>query len=157
MEKIDSLNFVNFDSIHAPVEEMVDFFRLVHNQYFPYKTQSFEPFQYATKLSLNGFVIIAYDKEIPCGIVAGYCNDRKTKIAYLSYIGKVKESVHGLGVLLFSKFLEHAYLVGMEKVRLEVSKTNIHAYEFYLRLGCVEVEDRGEKKLLEINANAHLK
>lgn len=129
--------------------------RRIHDEYwdghFP-----FDPVALSTKLATFGECLFAVDETTgeTLGGVFGYCNNTQDKIAYISFLGRVKSATKGTGLLLHQSFAELASSCGMERIRLEVAKDNSHAREFYHRLGYVQVEDRGGKLLLELPINA---
>ncbi len=125
--------------------------RQIHDEYWNGHF-AFDPVAFAEKLAKFGECLFAVDDTTgeTLGGVFGYCNNTQDKIAYISFLGRVKSATKGTGLLLHQSFAELASSRGMECIRLEVSKDNSHAMEFYHRLGYVQVEDRGGKLLLEL-------
>ncbi len=125
--------------------------RRIHDEYWDGHF-AFDPVALSTKLATFGECLFAVDMvthEV-IGGVFGYSNNIQDKVAYISFIGRIRAAPKGTGLLLHQSFAEMASSRGMERIRLEVAKDNGHAREFYHRLGYVQVEDRGVKLLLEL-------
>lgn len=136
-------------------QAIISVIRHIHDEYWKGRL-AYDPELFAEKLVKFGECLFAVDKAtgVALGGVFGYCNNIQDKIAYISFIGRIKAAPKGTGVLLHHAFAELAYSHGMERIRLEVSKANGHARDFYHRLGYAQVEDHGEKLLLELPINA---
>ena len=115
----------------------------MHDEYRSGHKMGFDVDKYSLKLSslAEGFVVFSAAGEIQAGIW-GYMNDVLTKKAYISYIGKLKESGGGLAARLHGEFVEHARKAGMVEIELQVRKENSHAIGFYQRLGYHMVDER---------------
>lgn len=98
--------------------------------------------EYLKKLNKYGIIILGLDierAEKVVGIFAGYVNDVKTKIAYVSLVGVSNEYRHqGIASNLVKKFIEEAKNTGMLKINLEAYKNNNAAINMYKKLGFVE-------------------
>lgn len=129
--------------------------RRIHDEYWAGRF-AYDPVALAEKLAKFGECLFAVDETTgeKLGGVFGYCNNTQDKIAYISFLGRVKSAPKGTGLLLHRSFAELARARGMERIRLEVSKGNTHAREFYHRLGYAEIEDNGIKLLLETRIDA---
>ena len=80
-----------------------------------------------------------------CAALFAYLNAFQTRVAYIPFICALPECEKGMAYRLHESMLKRAREVGMQKVRLEVLKTNVHAMEFYGRQGYVVVEKRPER------------
>lgn len=131
--------------------EMIKAFQSkIHSQYTPDEPLNYEPDAYAAKLAACAEAIVSgHDAADFSGGVWGYCNDLASRIAYISYIAKTKDSPKGLGFQMHEAFRWFAIGRGMERIRLEVLKSNFHAQGFYKRLGYVIFEERVNSYLLE--------
>lgn len=130
--------------------EMIKVFQAkVHLQYAPGEPLNYEPDAYAVKLSNCAEAIVCRTAGDFVGGVWGYCNDLESRVAYISYIAKEKDAPKGLGCELHEAFRWFAIGRGMERVRLEVLKSNVHAQRFYDKLGYVCIEEREHSFLLE--------
>lgn len=133
-----------------PAEMIKRFQARIHAQYSPDEPLNYEPEAYAVKLAACAEAIVCGHNVVDfSGGVWGYCNDLTSRIAYISYIAKTKDAPKGLGFQMHEAFRWFALGRGMERVRLEVLKTNVHAQKFYDKLGYSRVEEREHSFLLE--------
>lgn len=92
---------------------------------------------YASRLSKNGFALSLSMGDKTAGLIAGYANDMKTRIAYISFFAVASEyRGKGLGHILFRRFEVECAKTGMERLAFEVHKINNKAISFYYSLGC---------------------
>lgn len=126
-----------------------EFLVALHDCYWPDAEYEFDVDAYPTKLAAcaEGFVEMD-SKGGLCAVVFGYANNLETRTAYISYIARLPEAV-ARGADLHLAFEGLARERGMCAIRLEVLKENVRARAFYNRLGYRQVEDRGERLLLE--------
>ncbi len=74
------------------------------------------------------------------GFAGFYCNDDKDKNAYLSLIAvDPKYRKRGIGKSLLEEVVEQSKSAGMERLVLEVRKSNMVAIKFYEKLGFVYI------------------
>ena len=131
-------------------ERIKQFLAKIHAQYTPGGPLDYEPDAYAAKLSNYAEAIVSSFNAVDfAGGVWGYCNDLTSRIAYISYIAKTKDAPQGLGFQMHEAFRWFAIGRGMERVRLEVLRKNVHAQEFYDRLGYACIEEREHSFFLE--------
>lgn len=88
----------------------------------------------------NAFFFAALDisskTQKPMGYVAFYANDTKSKTAYITSIGVLKQyRGHQLGQILLETCFHISIESGMEQIRLQVLKTNKTAIHFYTKNG----------------------
>ena len=105
---------------------------------------------YLAKLARHADVL-ADTREGRClGLVAFYANDTATGRAFITLVLVAPEARGGgLGSALVSGALAICRARGMATCRLEVRHDNAAALATYRRLGFVEVEDRGDRMLME--------
>lgn len=77
-----------------------------------------------------------------------YLNDTQSHIGFIPFICALPECEKGAAYRLHEAYKDQARELGMCTLRLEVVKSNVHAYRFYLRQGYVVVEDRVERNRL---------
>lgn len=93
------------------------------------------------KIDKNAIFLGAeYEKE-RVGYAAFYANDLKNKIAYLTLIciADKYQRLH-VGSVLMKKCIELSKKMGMNQIRLEVLKQDVHAILFYKSFG-FEIEE----------------
>ena len=131
-KKEDILSILNeFDKVFSPsISEKVD-----------------DVLNYATKLSENAFVYVAYGLE-NLGFVTLYANDDESKIAYVSFIGVKKEAQNmKIGKKLLEVCFGKSVELGMRRIKLEVQKENPNAIEFYKRNGFTYLDEASSKSV----------
>lgn len=91
---------------------------------------------YSQKLMDCAELLILRGKEDIVGISAFYANNLQDRTAYLSFIAIMPDIVGlGLGRKLLDESEKRAMALGMGKMELEVLKNNLHAIDFYKKMG----------------------
>ena len=129
-----------------------EFLSAIHEDYHAGVPCDYDPVPYSEKLARFADCYFAVDHESDSvfqGGVLGYCNDLKSRVAYISFIGRLKSAGAGLGSQLIQRFIDLARERGMNRIRLEVAKSNERARGFYDKFGFKSIEDRGVKLLME--------
>lgn len=128
-----------------------EFLSAIHEDYHAGKPYSYDPIPYSEKQArfADCFFVDHESDSVVQGGVLGYCNDLKSRVAYISFIGRLKSAGSGLGSQLILRFIDLARERGMNRVRLEVAKKNERARRFYDKFGFKSIEDRGVKLLME--------
>lgn len=129
-----------------PAEFIGSLIMRIHQEHFATKPYDFDPEEWPKKLSSKAEALL-----IPDGCLFGYCNDFANRYGFISYIGHLKSCPKGSGRKLHNAFVELSRSRGMKSIRLEVLKDNLHAREFYGKLGYTEIEDHGDKLLMELS------
>lgn len=95
---------------------------------------------YARKIAGQAATFEAWSDGMLVGLVAAYCNDQGTRIAYVTNMSVMQEWMgRGIAERLLRECLAHAAAVRMRQVRLEVSKDNVPAIKLYKKLGFAAV------------------
>ncbi len=101
---------------------------------------------YAKKLVSKGYVYVILKDAKPQGFVTFYSNDSVSKTGYLSQLAiKPDCLVKGAGYNLLKLFEKVSCENGMEKLKLEVYDSNVHAINFYKKNGYKVVEKASDK------------
>lgn len=126
------MKFVNVYSYDEIYDLLIEF-----EECFPHLREKIVDFEsFSKKLSEFAKVIICRlgNKNIALSIF--YCNDKISRIGYISLIG-VKKEFRGLGIgkQLFDQTKNIMKECGMCRIKLEVDKDNLNAKRFYFYLG----------------------
>lgn len=92
--------------------------------------------EYSKKVLENGYAFIAKDcEENIKGLVCGYANDLKTKVAFESTF-VIDRALRGSGAaqILFEKQLEFCKSKGMDEIIFTTNRKNIGAARFYQKM-----------------------
>ena len=82
--------------------------------------------------------LVALDGDEPAGLAVMYANNEETRTAYITLFGmKPAYQRQGLGKELLAACEALARARGMERIRLEVTDSNVKAVRFYTRAGFV--------------------
>ncbi len=104
--------------------------------------------EYALKLKAFANVYVIQDSGIK-GFVAFYSNDVRYQYAYLAQIAINPNAQNlGLGTILLNKCIAKSKECDMQKLRLEVYKSNAQAIGFYERHGFKLECDMNESLLM---------
>lgn len=116
--------------------------------------------EYVNKIFEKGIIIISeFNNEI-VGVLTGYINDKKNKLAYISVLGIKKEyQRRNIGKKLLHIFEQEAKKQKMTNILLYTHKENVGAIKFYEREGYIMSEKKAnydysvtlEKKIHEFN------
>ena len=110
--------------------------------------------EYLTKLAVSAEVL-SHDVHGEClGFIFFYCNDPGKHSSYITLL-MVSPDARGLGIgaSLVQYVLTLTVQRGFNVCRLEVRKENIAAIKLYKKMGFCEIENRGDKLLLEAQAS----
>lgn len=103
---------------------------------------------YAEKLSARAYWMLMENEGKKMAFIAYYLND-ESQAAYISIIAVAKEHRGcGCGKQLLKQFVEKIPAT-YKFVYLEVSKTNISAMNLYQSFGFEEIEEHGDKILMQ--------
>ena len=105
---------------------------------------------WSDKLSKYARCVCMRDGSAIQSVCLYYCNEQ-TQAAYITLIVALPGAAKGSGYELFRRCFDDAKRSGMEKIRLEVLKSNMHAQRFYLRQGLVFAGEHDDKLLMEMN------
>lgn len=109
--------------------------------------------EYLEKLASKA-ELVSHEASGEClGFVFFYCNDSLSYSSYITLIMVSQASRNsGIGTALVRYVLSLTAQRGFKACRLEVWKDNIKAINLYKSMGFIELEDRGDKYLLEAQA-----
>ena len=99
---------------------------------------------YTQKLLEKGKVICCYNGVEPVGIICFYCNDKKTKVGYISIIGVLPDfQGRNIAKTLINLCFKECKNNNMKKVFLYTHKTNTNAIKMNESIGFVrDISDR---------------
>lgn len=140
------------------MEEMIEMLETketiadVLNRFSPYlqslSSGMVEREKLAEKFLKYARVISIKEKGEIMGFAGFYCNDDKDKNAYLSLIAVVPQYRNrGVGKSLLEEVVKQSKRAGMERLVLEVRKSNMVAIKFYEKLGFVYIDRNSENTL----------
>jgi len=146
------IQFVKVNDVDKSIEILNNFSTI-----FPdLKTRVYDLKDYAKKLIEKGNFFIAKENENVLGLVAFYSNNIDMG-GYISLIG-VSEIFQGRGIgkILLNEAIKIMIKDGMNKLKLEVNKSNINAQEFYKHMGFKYIEDSDKDRIyLEKDIKKH--
>lgn len=93
---------------------------------------------YAQKIANNATQFEAWSGGTLIGLVAAYCNDIESGVAFVTNVSVLREWA-GKGIIskLISQCIEHAKKFGMWQISLEVEDGNMPAIKLYEKYGFV--------------------
>jgi ribosomal protein S18 acetylase RimI-like enzyme len=110
--------------------------------------------EYLEKLAVNA-ELLSHDSLGQClGFVFFYCNDPSRYSSYITLLMVSQASrKSGIGAALVRYVLTLTAQRGFKVCRLEVRKENAAAIKLYGTMGFCQLEDRGDKYLMEAKAS----
>lgn len=93
---------------------------------------------YARKIVSNATRFEAWSNGILVGLVAAYCNNPESRIAYITNVSVLKEwAGRGIAASLMSHCIKHAKAMYLRQINLEVAIANVLAIKLYEKSGFV--------------------
>ena len=126
-------------------------YHLIHEicpQIFEYDLDKLD--KYSQKLSelAEGFVAIS-DEGSWLGLCVGYIN-LDENFSYISFLGRKEGISKKMGIMLFEAFKWYSFGKSLDSIRLEVSKNNFHAQNFYKRQGFTLLKALSETEIMTL-------
>ena len=88
-----------------------------------------------------------WDEEELSGLIAAYCNDRATNVAYISHVGiSNRYRNKGLGASLLKYSIESIKSLAFKTIKLEVDAQNTIALKIYAQAGFTVDKTNDENK-----------
>lgn len=93
---------------------------------------------YAQRIVCSAMRFEAWSGDTLIGLVAAYCNDRETRIAYITSVSVLGTwTGKGIATCLANRCIEYAAVAGFHQIRLEVARNNIPAIRLYEKSGFI--------------------
>lgn len=110
--------------------------------------------EYLKKLAKKA-ELLSHDSFDQClGFIFFYCNDPDKYSSYITLLMVTQMSrKSGIGTALVQYVLTLTAQRGFKVCRLEVRKENVAALKFYEAMGFCQLEDRGDKYLMQAQAS----
>jgi ribosomal protein S18 acetylase RimI-like enzyme len=111
--------------------------------------------RYARQLCQQGVRFEAWADGLLVGLVAGYCNDRAKRLAYVSNVSVLPAwTGRGIAAELLRGFVAHARTGGFHRVELDVNPGAAPALALYARHGFVVTGARGADLTMSLDLDA---
>jgi ribosomal protein S18 acetylase RimI-like enzyme len=129
---------VKFEENMASEEQIAEHLSHCDAYFVPRLSDRVEIVEYAEKIANKAMRFEAWAGGSLVGLVAAYCNDRKTCISYVSSVSVLREwSGKGIAVRLMEHCIEYARTIGFWQISLKVGGDNVPAIGLYEKLGFV--------------------
>lgn len=93
---------------------------------------------YAQKIGGNATRCEAWADGALVGLAAAYCNNQKSRVAYITSVSVLKEWTRkGIAAGLLGQCVEQAKVAGMRQISLEVAAGNTSAIKLYEKSGFI--------------------
>jgi len=117
-------------------DRILEFLRSVDDSFGPSLSSRVDLHIYSQKLANDAENIFLTANGMPIAHAAFYCNDRNTKVAFVSSLSvRAEFRGKGAGEFLINTVIQNCAATGMESVRLEALDQNPRAITFYRKLG----------------------
>lgn len=95
--------------------------------------------EYCAKIYNKAVRFEAWAGDTLVGLVAAYCNDQTKCLVYITSVSVLSEwQEKGIAAQLIGHCIEHAEVLGMHCISLEVARGNAPAIRLYEKLGFVK-------------------
>ena len=92
--------------------------------------------EYAKKIGNKARRFEAWSGGSLVGLVAAYCNDRETRLAYITSVSVQRQwAGNGIATRLIARCVAHAVASAMRQVNLEVAREDSRAIKLYEKCG----------------------
>ena len=120
----------------ASVTEITEHLSCCDADFTPPLSTRVEIDDYAQKIMSKAIRFEAWSDGALVGLVAAYCNDPVTRIAYITSVTVLQAWARkGVATRLMDQCVEYAKASGMQKLCLEVATENIPAIKLYKKSG----------------------
>jgi ribosomal protein S18 acetylase RimI-like enzyme len=122
----------------ASVAQLVRHLSLCDHDFVPPLSTRVDIGDYARKIFEKATRFEGWVNDALVGLVAAYCNDWESRIAYVTSVSVLREwTGKGVANCLMNRCIEHAKASGMRKISLDVASANTSAIRFYMKSGFV--------------------
>lgn len=129
---------VEYRSNMASEAEIAEHLSRCDADFIPSLSARVEINSYAKKIASKGTRFEAWSGGTLIGLVATYCNDRETRIAYITSVSVTHEWFgQGIAAQLLTHCIDHAKTMGMQQISLDVSPANLPAIKLYEKAGFI--------------------
>jgi ribosomal protein S18 acetylase RimI-like enzyme len=135
----------------ATEAEIMQHLRECDTAFMPRLSQRLDLHEYARKIFNHAVRFEAWSGGTLVGLVAAYCNDEKTRRAFITSVS-VLEHWRGRGIagILVRQCTDYAGQSAMRLVSLEVARSDAAAIKVYKRSGFVPGEARADSIMMHL-------
>lgn len=136
----------------ASEAEIIQHLQLCDMNFFPPLSERVEIIDYARKIADKATRFEVWSDSLLVGLVAAYCNDKKSSIAYITSVSILKEWMgQGLAARLLQQCITYVKGIGIQKIRLEVASDNVRAITLYEKNGFLVDKATARKIMVSMN------
>lgn len=129
---------VEYLSNKATEAEIADHLSRCDADFVPPLSSRVEINDYAQKITSKATRFEAWSGGMLVGLVANYCNDQESRIAYITSVSVLREWMcKGIAANLIKQCIKHAEMSGMRQINLDVASDNAPAIKLYEKIGFV--------------------
>ena len=129
---------VEYLSNKASAAEIAEHLRTCDTDFMPPLSGRIEISDYTQKILSKAMRFEAWSSDRLVGLVAAYCNDQETRIAYITSVSVLKEwTGKGIAACLMSRCIKHVKTLRLGQICLEVASDNTPAIRLYEKSGFV--------------------
>ena len=122
----------------ASAELIADHLLCCDTDFIPPLSGRVEINDYAQKIVNKATRFEAWSGSALVGLVAVYCSDQQKHVAFITSVSVLRAwTGSGIATQLLGQCIDHARVLGMQQIRLEVSGDNAHAIRVYKKSGFV--------------------
>lgn len=120
----------------ATVAEICEHLMCCDVDFVPTWSSRVEIKDYANKIVNNATRFEAWMGNTLVGLVAAYCNDQESKIAYITSASVLRAwTGNGIAMRMINQCIEHVKELGMVQINLQVAGENTPAIRLYEKSG----------------------
>jgi GNAT superfamily N-acetyltransferase len=129
---------IEYRSNNASEAEIAEHLLRGNAAFVPPLSSRVEINDYAKKITNQATRFEAWSGGILIGLIAAYCNDQKSRVAFITSVSVLSEwAGKGVAAHLLNQCIEHAKTMGMQQISLEVASNNTRAIQLYEKTGFI--------------------
>lgn len=145
---------INYTINSSTKAELLSFLTAIDNLYVP-PLRNYQSLElYSIKLFSNATRFEAYTEDILVGLIAVYLNNLSKKEGFITLVGVLPQyQKQGIASKLLKKSINYAQQIGINKIQLNVQKTNDPVINFYKKYGFTIIAETPQDYVMSLMLN----
>ena len=145
---------INYTINSSTKAELLSFLTAIDNLYVP-PLRNYQSLElYSIKLFSKATLFEAYMENVLVALIAVYLNDLSKKEGFITLVGVLPQyQKQGIASELLKKSINYAQQIGMNKIQLNVQKTNNLAISLYKKYGFTIIAETPQDYVMSLMLN----
>jgi ribosomal-protein-alanine N-acetyltransferase len=143
---------IEFTEKTASEQDILSHLSVCDGNFVPPLSQRVIIAEYSKKIFEKSVTFEAWSNDLMVGLVAVYLNNLTECIGYITNVSLKKNFMgRGIATKLMEMCTKKAEMLGIRIIMLEVASSNIHAINFYKKIGFESFQVNGDNVLMRID------